>query len=92
MVVSTTVMTCMATDSSGNPIVEYSQVGLMEETVFGELLADLQREGWTSEATSLEASMRDRAALWNTQAVPFGSEMAWDSTGQEGVYYWSKCV
>ncbi|GKT95679.1 LOW QUALITY PROTEIN: glycoside hydrolase family 43 protein [Colletotrichum tofieldiae] len=34
--------------------------------------------------------MRSRAAQWDTEEVPFGSEMAWDSTGQEGVYYWAK--
>ncbi|EON99630.1 hypothetical protein UCRPA7_4818 [Phaeoacremonium minimum UCRPA7] len=85
-----TVMACMATDSSGNPTVGYSRVGLMGETVFGELLKDLGREGLAEEAESLEEKMRVRAALWDTEPVPFGSEMAWDSTGQEGVYYWSK--
>jgi hypothetical protein len=26
----------------------------------------------------------------NTDAYSFGSEMAWDSTGQEGVYAWAQ--
>ncbi|KAJ8116710.1 hypothetical protein OPT61_g1924 [Boeremia exigua] len=68
---------------------DYALVGLMGEWVLGELLKDLKREDMTSEASALEASMRYRANLWETQAIPFGSEMAWDSTGQEGVYYWT---
>lgn len=85
-----TTITCFATDSNGDGLVGYSRLGLMGETVVGELLIDLRREGWNDEATQVEAAMRLRADAWNTQAVPFGSEMAWDSTGQEGVYYWSK--
>lgn len=68
---------------------DYALVGLMGEWVLGELLKDLKREGMTSEASALEDSMRYRANLWETQPIPFGSEMAWDSTGQEGVYYWT---
>jgi hypothetical protein len=70
--------------------VGYKTVGLMGETVFGELLADLQRENLTSQHTTLTAAMRSRATQWNSEEVPYGSEMAWDSTGQEGVYYWTK--
>jgi hypothetical protein len=70
--------------------VGYRDVGLMGETVFGEILQDLKREGKTTEAASLENVMRARATLWNSQEIPYGSEMAWDSTGQEGVYYWTK--
>jgi hypothetical protein len=68
---------------------DYALVGLMGEWVLGELLKDLKREGMASEASALEDSMRFRANHWETQAIPFGSEMAWDSTGQEGVYYWT---
>ncbi|GAP93127.1 putative glycoside hydrolase family 43 protein [Rosellinia necatrix] len=70
--------------------VGYNRVGLMGETVFGEILTDLTREGKTSEASTLSTAMRSRATQWNSEAVPYGSEMAWDSTGQEGVYYWTK--
>jgi hypothetical protein len=70
--------------------IAYNQDGLMGETVFGEILTDLAREGLSSQAQALTAAMKSRADQWNTEAVPFGSEMAWDSTGQEGVYYWSK--
>ncbi|KAK7946490.1 uncharacterized protein PG986_010811 [Apiospora aurea] len=69
--------------------VGYNRVGLMGETVFGEVLADLKREGQAPKASSLEQSMRTRATQWDSEEVPFGSEMAWDSTGQEGVYYWA---
>ncbi|KAK8023985.1 hypothetical protein PG993_012051 [Apiospora rasikravindrae] len=78
-----TIMRSMKSD------VGYNRVGLMGETVFGEILADLKREGEASKASSLEQSMRTRATQWNSEEVPFGSEMAWDSTGQEGVYYWT---
>lgn len=85
-----TVMAAMEQDSGGDFVVGYALVGLMGETVFGELLKDLNREGLTTQATALEAKMRLRAEFWETLANPFGSEQAWDSTGQEGVYYWSK--
>ncbi|KAK8877144.1 hypothetical protein PGQ11_002090 [Apiospora arundinis] len=78
-----TIMRSMKSD------VGYNRVGLMGETVFGEILADLKREGQTAKVSSLEQSMRSRATQWNSEEVPFGSEMAWDSTGQEGVYYWT---
>lgn len=79
-----TVIRCMGTG------VGYQDVGLMGETVFGEILKDLEREGMTAEATAFEAEMQDRAELWDSQEIPYGSEMAWDSTGQEGVYYWTR--
>lgn len=68
---------------------DYALLGLMGEWVLGELLKDLKREGMTSEVSALEATMRYRANLWETRVIPFGSEMAWDSTAQEGVYYWT---
>lgn len=85
-----TALYCTSTDSRGNFVVGYANEGLMGETVFGKLLLDLQQEGYTTEAEALEAQMKARATLWDSQPVPFGSEMAWDSTGQEGVYYWAK--
>lgn len=68
------------------PNTGYVNVGLMGEKVWGYVLQDLQNEGTTT------AVMKTRANLWNSEAVPFGSEMAWDSTGQEAVYYWTKRV
>lgn len=69
---------------------DYGLVGLMGEWVLGEVLEDLKRENMTAEVTAMETTMRFRANTWEGQAVPYGSEMAWDSTGQEGVYYWTK--
>jgi hypothetical protein len=62
----------------------------MEGDIVLEVLKDLKREGWTNKATDVEALMRERADRWKTEAYPFGSEMAWDSTGQEEVYAWCK--
>lgn len=67
----------------------YAQFGQMEGTVFLEILRDLQRESWVTQAADLETRMRARAAVWMKLAYPFGSEMPWDSTGQEEVYAWT---
>ncbi|KAF2850074.1 hypothetical protein T440DRAFT_508233 [Plenodomus tracheiphilus IPT5] len=82
-----TTLYCLGNESAN---CDYGLVGLMGEWVLGELLTDLKREDMSVEATALEAAMRFRAQHWETQNVPFGSEMAWDSTGQEGVYYWTR--
>jgi hypothetical protein len=66
----------------------YSQFGQMGGTVFLLILLDLQREGWVEQAAALETSMQRRAAVWRSLGYPFGSEMPWDSTGQEEVYAW----
>lgn len=70
--------------------VGYWRLGLMDGSVFVALLDDLRREGWTEKADLIEARMRERADRWKTEPYPFGSEMAWDSTGQEEVYAWCK--
>jgi hypothetical protein len=44
----------------------------------------------TAEAGTLEAVMRARTEVWRKQMYPFGSEMPWDSTGQEEVYAWTR--
>ena len=68
----------------------YARFGQMEGTVFLMILLDLHREGMTDLAEELEAVMKERADLWESLSYPFGSEMPWDSTGQEEVYAWSK--
>jgi hypothetical protein len=68
----------------------HAQFGQMEGTVFLLILLDLQREGWTAEAEALEEAMRRRAEVWRALGYPFGSEMPWDSTGQEEVYAWCR--
>jgi hypothetical protein len=69
---------------------EYAVFGQMEGDIFLQLLADLRREGMNAQADDLEAKMRVRADRWKAEAYPFGSEMPWDSTGQEEVYAWMK--
>lgn len=67
----------------------YAQFGQMEGTIFYLILTDLKNEGLTEEAVRLEKEMKKRADHWRSLDYPFGSEMPWDSTGQEEVYVWS---
>jgi Family of unknown function (DUF5695) len=73
---------------NGRRRVGYVELGLMEGDIFLSLLTDLKREGWTDKANDVEKLMKERADRWKTESFPFGSEMAWDSTGQEEVYAW----
>ena len=68
----------------------YAQFGQMEGTVFILILNDLKSEGMTKMAADLEAAMKSRVDVWMKLEYPFGSEMPWDSTGQEEVYMWAK--
>ena len=68
----------------------YAVFGQMEGDIFLQVLEDLRREGWNTQADDLEAKMRVRANRWKEEAYPYGSEMPWDSTGQEEVYAWMK--
>lgn len=68
----------------------YAQFGQMEGTVFILILNDLKAEGLDKMAADLEAAMKARVDVWMKLAYPFGSEMPWDSTGQEEVYMWAK--
>jgi hypothetical protein len=76
--------------ANGRRRVGYVELGLMEGDIFLAVLQDLKREGWTEQATDIEGLMKERADRWKQEAYPFGSEMAWDSTGQEEVYAWCK--
>jgi len=69
---------------------EYAEFGQMEGDVFIEILKDLAREGLSHEWHEMERLMRGRAEHWRALAFPFGSEMAWDSTGQAEVYAWMR--
>jgi hypothetical protein len=69
---------------------QLAQYGQMEGTIFLEILRDLQREGWKDRASTLEQKMKHRAEVWDRLSYPFGSEMPWDSTGQEEVHGWTK--
>ena len=67
-----------------------ARFGQMEGDIFLKILLDLKREGLTTAADHLEEVMRERADRWRQEPYPFGSEMPWDSTGQEEVYAWMK--
>ncbi len=67
----------------------YAQFGQMEGSVFLYILKGLQLENYTDMASDLEERMKKRAIHWDALEYPFGSEMPWDSTGQEEVYMWS---
>ncbi|KAI1811099.1 hypothetical protein GGS20DRAFT_579353 [Poronia punctata] len=70
------------------PGVGYSDVGLMGETVYGEILTDLTREGKTDEASVVVTAMKSRATKWSTQEVPYGSR--WPGTPQGKSIYGGK--
>ena len=76
--------------ANGRRRVGYVELGLMEGDIIVALLDDLKREAWTDKAKAVEDLMRERTDRWKQDPYPFGSEMAWDSTGQEEVYAWCK--
>ena len=75
--------------ANGRRRVGYVELGLMEGNILVALLEDLKREAWQEKAQVLEKLTKERADRWSRDPYPFGSEMAWDSTGQEEVYAWS---
>lgn len=50
--------------------VDYTNDGLMDETVIRVLLDDLKRESLTANATLVESRMKVRADLWATERFP----------------------
>ncbi len=68
----------------------YTTEGLMVGSVFPRLIEDLKREGWDNDANKAISYMHSREAVWKTLKYPFGSEMPWDSTGQEEIYTWCR--
>jgi hypothetical protein len=76
--------------ANGRRRVGYVELGLMEGDVIVALLDDLKREAWPEKAQVIESLMKERTDRWRQDPYPFGSEMAWDSTGQEEVYAWCK--
>ena len=75
---------------NGRRRVGYVDLGLMEGDIILALFEDLKREAWQEKAAVVESLMKERAERWKQEPYPFGSEMAWDSTGQEEVYAWCK--
>ena len=76
--------------ANGRRRVGYVELGLMEGDIIVAVLDDLKREAWREKAQVVENLMKERTDRWKQEAFPFGSEMAWDSTGQEEVYAWCK--
>lgn len=76
--------------ANGRRRVGYVELGLMEGDIIVALLDDLKREAWAEKAQVVEDLMKERTDRWKQEPYPFGSEMAWDSTGQEEVYAWCK--
>jgi hypothetical protein len=68
----------------------YARFGQMEGDIFVNILDDLRRESMTTQAQDLESKMRERTDRWKQEPYPFGSEMPWDSTGQEEVDAWTE--
>ncbi len=73
-----------------------ASVGFMDGTVFRELLNVLivEADADASNATlsgwrdSVMGNMAARAKAWSTNDWPYGSEFAYDTTGQEEVFVW----
>ncbi|KAI7185449.1 hypothetical protein KC363_g7128 [Hortaea werneckii] len=84
-----TIVFATSNGTDGEANTAYADLGLMGETVWGHILSDLRLEDHSSEAAHLEDLMLRRQQIWASLPDPYGSEMAWDSTGEEGVYYWS---
>jgi hypothetical protein len=64
--------------------------GVMDGTVFREVLKALQAEGtlnatFAAWAEQLDSHMHGRQQHWAKQRFPYGSEFAFDTTGQEEV-------
>jgi hypothetical protein len=64
----------------------YSQFGLMVGSVFLRVLDALRTEGYTREFEQMTSMQQARANVWQSLPFPFGSELPWDSTGQEEIY------
>ena len=64
----------------------YTQFGLMEGSVFLDVMDDLALEGRDDESSNMRAMQEKRVDTWRRLPFPFGSEMPWDSTGQEEIW------
>jgi len=71
-------------------------VGVMDDTTFREILravveeaaADPARSDFAAAAANITANMLSRASGRFSQPYPYGSEFAFDTTGQEAVVVW----
>ena len=53
----------------------YTQFGLMEGSVFLDLMEDLRLEGWTEQYQRMYKLQQQRVGVWQQLPFPFGSEM-----------------
>ena len=53
----------------------YTQFGLMEGSVFLDLMDDLRLEGWTQQYKRMLELQQERVSGWEQLSFPFGSEM-----------------
>lgn len=77
-------------------------VGVMDGTVFREILNDMSREGiddpmWLERSKLIRSMFYNRTVsgidgnpAWNDLKAPFGSEFNWDTTGQEECAIWGQ--
>jgi len=69
-------------------------VGVMDGTLFREILRSIQEEAqtdptqWSDVAQKIESNMYSRAKIFASEEYPYGSEFAFDTTGQEEVVTW----
>lgn len=63
--------------------------GNLSFPIIGSINGQFLHKGFNEMASNLEVEMKKRADHWNSLEYPFGSEMPWDSTGQEEVYMWT---
>ena len=69
--------------------------GVMDGTLFREVLRSLEEEAaedpaapWAAGAATIKERMLGRATHFAAQQYPYGSEFAFDTTGQEEVVVW----
>jgi hypothetical protein len=68
----------------------YTHVGMIGGANAVEVLADIRREGWTSEAGVLQELMRACNDEFLRDPYPYCSEIEIDETGQHQVYFFSR--
>ncbi|KAE8168637.1 hypothetical protein BDV40DRAFT_307297 [Aspergillus tamarii] len=77
-------------EATQKPNTLYSDLGLMGESIWGDLLDDLRHEDMQEQADGIKSLLQSRQQHWAQSNNPFKSEASWDCTGQEAVYYWSQ--
>jgi hypothetical protein len=68
----------------------YKHLGLITGSNAVEILADLEREGWSSEHARLLALMKECNEEFLRDPYPYASEIEIDETGQHQVYFFTR--